>query len=275
MATATAAAATAAPATPSANVYQRLLAVQKAVGSYLRKDQTGHQFQYVGSSQVLGVIREAMDDYGLILEVSVTGHNLVTKWSVPDSKEHLTELDIEFAWVNVDDPQDRVIWHGYGQGLDTGEKGVGKALTYAEKYGLLKFFHIATDKADPDAFQNRVDAAKPREPQEPVIGEPGLKALAAEVATLATQASSDEANSKLLRSGLWEDVRAWTRERGVAQVADLTEAKADEIRQLLRAKVAAMTPQATEPEPEQPADDDEMPPPMPWPDDIPRPEEAE
>ena len=92
---------------------------------------------------------------------------------------------------------------------------------------------------------------------------------------MATQASSDEANSKLLRSGLWEDVRAWTRERGVAQVADLTEAKADEIRQLLRAKVAAMTPPATEPEPEQPADDDEMPPPMPWPDDIPRPEEAE
>ena len=268
MATATAAAATAAPATPSANVYQRLLAVQKAVGSYLRKDQTGHQFQYVGSSQVLGVIREAMDDYGLILEVSVTGHNLVTKWSVPDSKEHLTELDIEFAWVNVDDPQDRVIWHGYGQGLDTGEKGVGKALTYAEKYGLLKFFHIATDKDDPDAFQDRVDAAKPREP---VIGTEGSRTIAAEVAAIAADVSDEEANAKLLRAGLWEDVRAWTRERGVSQVADLTEAKANEIRQLLYAKVAAMTPPATEPEPEKPADGDEMP----WPDDIPRPEEAE
>ena len=273
MATATAAAATAAPATPSANVYQRLLAVQKAVGSYMRKDQQGHQFQYVGSSQVLGVIRDAMDDHGLILEVSITGHNLVTKWSVPDSKEHLTELDIEFAWVNVDDPQDRVIWHGYGQGLDTGEKGVGKALTYAEKYGLLKFFHIATDKDDPDAFQGRVDAAKPREP---VIGPAGAKTIANEVAVMAASASGDdEANTKLLRAGLWEDVKAWTRERGVAKVADLTEAKANEIRQLLRAKVAAMTPPATEPEPEQPADDDEMPPPMPWPDDIPRPEEAE
>ena len=267
-------AATGATTSKSPNLCQRLLAVQKAVGSYLRKDQQGHQFQYVGSSQVLGVIREAMDENGLILAVSVTGHNLVTKWSVGDSKEHLTELDIVFTWINVDDPADRMEWHGYGQGLDTGEKGVGKALTYAEKYGLLKFFHIATDKDDPDAFQGRVGAAKPREPQEPVIGEPGLKALAAEVATLATQASSDEANSKLLRSGLWEDVRAWTRERGVAQVADLTEAKADEIRQLLRAKVAAMTPPATEPEPEQPADDDEMPPPMPWPDDIPKPEEA-
>ena len=91
---------------------------------------------------------------------------------------------------------------------------------------------------------------------------------------MATQASSDEANAKLLRAGLWEDVRAWTRERGVSQVADLTEAKANEIRQLLYAKVAAMTPPATEPEPEQPAGDDEMPEPMPWPDDIPKPEEA-
>ncbi len=260
-------AATGTTASKGPNLHQRLLAVQKAVGNYMRKDQTGHQFQYVGSSQVLGVIRDAMDENGLILSVSITGHNLITKWSVPDSKEHLTELDIEFTWINVDDPSDRMEWHGYGQGLDTGEKGVGKALTYAEKYGLLKFFHIATDKDDPDAFQDRVDAAKPKEP---TIGTAGSKSIADEVAAMALQVSGDEANAKLLRAGLWEDVRAWTRERGVAQVADLTESKAAEIRQILRAKVAAMMPTA-EPEPTP----NEMPEPMPWPNDVPQSEPEE
>ena len=44
----------------------------------------------------------------------------------------------------------------YGQGVDiSGEKGVGKALTYAEKYFLLKFFNIPTDEADPDDANNQ------------------------------------------------------------------------------------------------------------------------
>lgn len=50
----------------------------------------------------------------------------------------------------------------YAQGIDTeGEKGVGKALTYAEKYFLLKQFNIATDTDDPDSFQNKMDATVP------------------------------------------------------------------------------------------------------------------
>jgi hypothetical protein len=46
----------------------------------------------------------------------------------------------------------------YGQGVDiAGEKGVGKAMTYAEKYFMLKFFNIPTDKDDPDSFQDKLD----------------------------------------------------------------------------------------------------------------------
>jgi hypothetical protein len=208
--------------------------VQKAVGSYLRKDQQGHQFQYVGSSQVLGVIREAMDENGLILSVSVTGHNLVTKWTVQDSKEHLTELDLVFTWINVDDPADRMEWHGYGQGLDTGEKGVGKALTYAEKYGLLKFFHIATDKDDPDAFQGRVDAAKPPERTIGVDGEKALVSLVGEVAS--AEALGDPANTKLAQAALIEVVKEFKSLHGAARTAQLTEIQGAALRQILETR---------------------------------------
>src|SRR5690606_10249645 len=51
----------------------------------------------------------------------------------------------------------------YGQGIDiAGEKGVGKALTYAEKYYLLKTFNIATDKDDPDSFQDKQEGTNGR-----------------------------------------------------------------------------------------------------------------
>jgi len=40
----------------------------------------------------------------------------------------------------------------YSQGVDlAGEKGVGKALTYAEKYFFMKYFHVPTGKDDPDS----------------------------------------------------------------------------------------------------------------------------
>ena len=35
--------------------------------------------------------------------------------------------------------------------MNNWDKGLGSALTYGERYFLLKFFHIATDKDDVDA----------------------------------------------------------------------------------------------------------------------------
>lgn len=159
----------------SPNLYQRLLAVQRSV-DYLRKDQVQERgIKSVSSSQVIGAVRDAMNANGLVLSVAVNEHSLLAKWGNHDAKEHLTELGVTFTWVNSDNPADREAFPFYGQGLDTGEKGVGKALTYAEKYFLLKFFHIPTDVDDPDAFQNKTEAAKPV--NERPIGEDGKKRI--------------------------------------------------------------------------------------------------
>ncbi|MNP04955.1 ERF superfamily protein [compost metagenome] len=54
----------------------------------------------------------------------------------------------------------------YSQGVDiAGEKGVGKALTYGEKYFILKFFNIPTDKDDPDTFQKKYEQKASKEMQ--------------------------------------------------------------------------------------------------------------
>jgi len=89
-----------------------------------------------------------------VLECRILSHNLLDKWrGAAGQNEHLTELTVEFVWVNADNPEETIVCPWYGQGLDTGEKGVGKALTYAEKYFLLKFFNIPTDEDDPDGAQ--------------------------------------------------------------------------------------------------------------------------
>lgn len=55
------------------------------------------------------------------------------------------------------------------------EKGLGSALTYAERYFLLKYFHIATDEDDIDNPERKNDA--PITPKIKVIGEEKAKEM--------------------------------------------------------------------------------------------------
>lgn len=132
----------------------KLLIIQKEC-SYLKKENKGYQFQFVSSAQTLGTIRGKMDELGVLLVPKVIRHSIRDFKNSKGNNEFLTEMDVEFTWINVDDPTDILVCPFYGQGVDNAEKGVGKALTYSEKYFLLKFFHIATDKDDPDNFQKK------------------------------------------------------------------------------------------------------------------------
>lgn len=165
------------------NVFQRLSEVRSTV-SYLKKEKEGQQFSYVGSSDVLGALHTAINDAGLLLIPSITSHKLnerveqvmqynkfTKKNEEKDRVTYFTELEMNMRWQNIDDKDDYIDCSWYAQGVDiAGEKGVGKALTYGEKYFLLKFFNIATDKDDPDSFQKKQESKLPPEPPKLVDG---------------------------------------------------------------------------------------------------------
>jgi hypothetical protein len=146
------------------NIYKKLIEVRKSV-PYLQKTATGPQFNYVGSSQVLGTLKAKMDELNLLLIPKVIGHTLheSTIEFMDGNKPkrtttYFTELEMEYTWLNADNPEEKIVCTWYGQGVDiAGEKGVGKAMTYGEKYFMLKFFNIPTDKDDPDSFQEKFE----------------------------------------------------------------------------------------------------------------------
>jgi hypothetical protein len=180
------------------NIYQKLVEVRKSV-PYLQKEAQGAQYQYVGSSQVLSAVRAKMDELGLLLTVKVTGHNILSETvenkdkydKVKKTTTYFTELDLEFTWINAEKPEETLTMPFYAQGVDiAGEKGVGKALTYGEKYFLLKTFNIATDKDDPDAFQEKAESYRKPEPiTSKEIGE--LKTKVLEFAQLRERSEAD------------------------------------------------------------------------------------
>ncbi|MGF6352446.1 hypothetical protein ABIE27_000342 [Paenibacillus sp. 4624] len=147
------------------NIYQKLIEVRKEV-PYLQKESEGHQYKYTGSSQVLAAVRKKLDELNLLLIPRIVDTNILAetvdstdKYNNPKkTTTYFTELTMTMTWVDADNPEDKIECSWYAQGVDiAGEKGVGKALTYGEKYFMLKFFNIATDKDDPDAFQAKHD----------------------------------------------------------------------------------------------------------------------
>lgn len=61
---------------------------------------------------------------------------------------------MRFTWIDTESGEQDVNLFG-ANGQNDWEKGLGSALTYAERYFLLKFFHIATDKDDVDNEQRK------------------------------------------------------------------------------------------------------------------------
>lgn len=137
-------------ATGKLNLHQKMVEIRRTV-EFLKKENQGHGFKFVSSSQTLLAVKEKMDELGVLLLPSVDGHTVSPHTTSGGKSWYFTEIDLEYSWINAEDPKDREVVKWYGQGLDDGEKGVGKAFTYAEKYLMLKTFNIPTDKDDPDA----------------------------------------------------------------------------------------------------------------------------
>ena len=64
---------------------------------------------------------------------------------------------MQFTWVDCETGEKDVNLFG-ANGQNDWDKGVGSALTYAERYFLLKYFNIATDEDDIDNDQRKTSA---------------------------------------------------------------------------------------------------------------------
>ena len=128
-------------------IYKKLLEIQKRING-LGKDTKGFNYQYVSGSKVLGAIKPLMNEQGLILKQEV-----IDVTSLPTGeKDVLFTVNMRFTWVDVESGETDVNTFA-AAGCNGKDKGIGAALTYAERYFLLKYFHIATDEDDVDYYE--------------------------------------------------------------------------------------------------------------------------
>ena len=138
------------------NIYQKLVEVRKTV-EFLKKESDGLHAKYNKGSQVIFALREKLDELGLVLLPMIIEHKL-------DGINVI--LTMTMRWVNAEKPEEIVDipWCAYGKNKNDCAMAFGSALTYAERYFLLKSNLIATDKDDPDIKkppENGIDIPPP------------------------------------------------------------------------------------------------------------------
>ena len=74
-----------------------------------------------------------------------------TEYNGTTTKNNTLFLRVEttYRFVNLDNTEEYIETTVYGDGLDTGDKAPGKAMTYADKYALMKAYKLSTGD-DPD-----------------------------------------------------------------------------------------------------------------------------
>ena len=122
------------------NVYQRLAAVMAEV-SYIQKEKRpGMQYRIVSHDAVTAKVRPALLKNGIVYFPIRCDHT---------HNGNRAECSMTVRFVNVDDPSDFFDVQSFGYGIDSQDKGPGKAMSYAVKYALLKALGMETGD-DPD-----------------------------------------------------------------------------------------------------------------------------
>lgn len=129
------------------NLHQKMLEVMKSI-EYLNKDDRVEygktNYKAMSEEKVTMTVRKELVKQGIVVYP-------VEQSVVKDGQ--ITTTNTTYKMVNVDDPDDCVFLASSGQGADTQDKGVGKAMTYSFKYMLLRTFAIPTGE-DPDKISS-------------------------------------------------------------------------------------------------------------------------
>ena len=136
-------------------IYSKLLKVQeqvKGLGKDKKTGQGNYGYEYVTGTKLLEHIKPILNQEKLILKQEITSvekERIDYKTKNGEKSEMLFSVWQKFTWIDTETGEkDENSF--FASGMNDWEKGLGSALTYAERYFLLKYFHIATDEDDID-----------------------------------------------------------------------------------------------------------------------------
>ena len=141
------------------NLRQKLVEIRKTI-TYLQKTEKGQNSKYADPAVLLMKIRQGMDNHGVLLKLDMDECS-IEQYSQPtvnnkENKSFLFKGVILYTWMDADSSEFIDIrWFCTASHLKDPAMAGGGALTYFERYFMLKQFQIPTSKDDPEFFNKK------------------------------------------------------------------------------------------------------------------------
>jgi hypothetical protein len=148
------------------NLAKKILAVQRGAANIPKNGYNDfHKYYYVLAADAVEAIRELCVANKLVITtLGVNGVTKVAEVTTKNSVSLIFEVHITYA-VTDPDSGESVTFDWVGHGADPMDKGIFKAFTGAQKYGIMQFFMVAGDDADPET-----PTARERRPEKKTPG---------------------------------------------------------------------------------------------------------
>ena len=187
------------------NIFQRMSAITNEINKVAKNLSVGtgkSAYKAVGEADVLAAVKPAEEKYGVysypydreIIETAILTTTSEWDGKVTEKKNQFLRMRTVYRFVNIDNKDEYIDITTFGDGVDSQDKAPGKAMTYADKYALLKAYKIITGD-DPD--QKYSDDMKDKEQKTPMASDKQVKYISklignsAEKATYANSVCND------------------------------------------------------------------------------------
>lgn len=210
------------------NIFQRVSAITAELRTVAKNltVQTGKNNSYkaVSERDILDAVKPLEEKYGVYsypVGRNVLESNLLeSENSFTDTKGNttvtkkttfMTRIDTVYRFVNIDKPSEYIETVTFAEGIDAQDKGSGKAMTYADKYALMKAYKISTGD-DPDQTASE-DTEYKRTEKKPAQTTQPTQAKAQPAQTAKQKTPRELLIAKLYEKGI--DINAYATEKGL------------------------------------------------------------
>lgn len=139
------------------NIYEKMSEITAEIAAVAKNLNVGYgrsQYKAVGEADVLAAVKPIEKKYKIYSypvsrNIIESGVMTSVKNDGTEIRQNYLRIETVYRFVDVEKPEDYIDITTYGDGVDAQDKAPGKAMTYGDKYALLKAYKIITGD-DPD-----------------------------------------------------------------------------------------------------------------------------
>lgn len=143
------------------NIYEKLLAIETELQTVAKNldvaTSNTKSYKAVSERDIIDAVKPLEAKYKVYsypMHREVIESNILESESSYNGKTTkrttlMTRIKTIYRFVNAENPEEYIDTVVFSEGIDTQDKGSGKAMTYADKYALMKAYKISTGD-DPD-----------------------------------------------------------------------------------------------------------------------------